>query len=66
MLKGGHDWWHIYRVWKSAKHIAINEDVNQLEVELGTLLRDIADSKFNDGNETVGYEKARDFLFYAE
>ena len=41
MLKdaeGGHDWWHIYRVWKNARYIAKSEQgAKQLVVELGTL-----------------------------
>jgi uncharacterized protein len=60
--EGGHDWWHIYRVWKSAKQIAQSEDVDLFVVELGALLHDIADSKFHDGDETVGPRKAREFL----
>ena len=51
--EGGHDWWHIYRVWKSAKQIAKYEDVDLFIVELGALLHDIADSKFNNGNEKL-------------
>ncbi len=39
--EGGHDWWHIYRVWKTAKEIAKTEDVNLFVVELGALLHDI-------------------------
>ena len=60
--EGGHDWWHIYRVWKTAKHIAQREDVNLFIVELGALLHDIADSKFHNGDEEVGPRKARAFL----
>jgi uncharacterized protein len=60
--EGGHDWFHIYRVWKNAKHIASHEAADLLVVELGALLHDIADSKFNDGDESVGPAKARDFL----
>jgi len=60
--EGGHDWWHIYRVWKSAKQIAQSEDVDLFVVELGALLHDIADSKFHNGDETVGPKKARTFL----
>ena len=61
--EGGHDWWHIYRVWKSAKQIAQSEEVDLFIVELGALLHDIADSKFHDGDETVGPRKAREFLY---
>lgn len=64
--EGGHDWWHIYRVWKSAKQIAESEEVNLFVVELGALLHDIADSKFHDGDETVGPRKAREFLISQE
>lgn len=60
--EGGHDWWHIYRVWNNAKKIAENEDCDLLTVELGALLHDIADYKFNGGDETVGPRKARSFL----
>ncbi len=60
--EGGHDWWHIYRVWKTAKYIAKSENVDTFIVELGALLHDIADFKFNDGDETIGPRKAREFL----
>ena len=60
--EGGHDWWHIYRVWKTAKHIAQYEDVDLFVVELGALLHDIADSKFHNGDEEIGPLKAREFL----
>ena len=60
--EGGHDWWHIYRVWKNAQLLLQNENANQLVVELGALLHDIADSKFHDGDETIAPKKARAFL----
>ncbi len=60
--EGGHDWWHIYRVWKTANHIAENEDVDLFVVELGALLHDIADSKFHDGDEEIGPRIAIEFL----
>lgn len=60
--EGGHDWWHIYRVWKTAKHLAEDEKVDLFVVELGALLHDIADSKFHNGDESVGPKKAREFL----
>lgn len=60
--EGGHDWWHIERVRKIALTIAKTEPSNLLIVELGSLLHDIADSKFNNGNETIGVEKAQAFL----
>ncbi|MEE4198812.1 MAG: HD domain-containing protein [Bacteroidales bacterium] len=60
--EGGHDWWHIYRVWNLSKHIAQTEKVNLFIVELGALLHDIADHKFHDGDEEIGPRKAREFL----
>jgi uncharacterized protein len=60
--EGGHDWWHIYRVWKSAKELAQNEKVDLFVVELGALLHDIADSKFHGGDEEIGPRLAREFL----
>ena len=60
--EGGHDWFHIYRVWKLARNVAQYEDVNLFVVELGALLHDIADFKFHGGNEEIGPKKAREFL----
>ncbi len=60
--EGGHDWWHIYRVWKLSKHIAKHEDVDVFVVGLGALLHDIADSKFYGGDEEIGPLMAREFL----
>lgn len=60
--EGGHDWWHIYRVWRTAKHLAKDEQVDMFVVELGALLHDIADSKFYNGDESVGPKVAREFL----
>ncbi len=60
--EGGHDWFHILRVWNNAKLIAKSENVDLFVVELGALLHDIADSKFNNGDETVGPKIAREFL----
>lgn len=60
--EGGHDWWHIYRVWQTAKTIGSREKVNMEIVEFAALLHDIADSKFHDGNEDIGPQKAAEFL----
>jgi uncharacterized protein len=61
--EGGHDWFHIERVYKNSILIAKKENVNSLIVKLGALLHDIADSKFYDGDETLGPKVAREFLF---
>ncbi|HSD07838.1 HD domain-containing protein [Flavobacterium sp.] len=60
--EGGHDWFHIQRVYKNALLIAKGENCDEIVVKLGALLHDIADSKFHDGDETVGPKIARDFL----
>ena len=60
--EGGHDWFHIERVYKNSILIASEENVDLLIVSLGALLHDIADSKFHGGDETVGPMKARKFL----
>jgi len=60
--EGGHDWFHIERVWKLTKQIAKSESVDNLVVQLSALLHDIADSKFHDGDEEIGPQKAKKFL----
>lgn len=60
--EGGHDWWHIHRVWQRSKLIAQKEKADLLVVELGALLHDIADAKFHDGNEEIGPAKAVAFM----
>ena len=60
--EGGHDWFHIERVFKNAIKIAASEEVDEFIVALGALLHDIADSKFHNGDETVGPRVARNFL----
>lgn len=60
--EGGHDWFHIQRVYNNALNIAQGEECNLLVVQLGALLHDVADSKFHGGDETVGPRVATDFL----
>jgi uncharacterized protein len=60
--EGGHDWWHIYRVWNNAKLINKIEKADELVVELAALLHDIADSKFHNGDEEIGPVTAGNFL----
>jgi uncharacterized protein len=60
--EGGHDWFHIERVYKNALLIAEDENVNELVVALSALLHDIADAKFHDGDETIGPRMAKEFL----
>ena len=60
--EGGHDWFHIERVYKNTLAIAKNENCDLLVCKLGALLHDIADSKFHNGDEEIGPKKARQFL----
>ena len=60
--EAGHDWFHIERVYKNALLIAQQEDCQLEIVKLGALLHDIADSKFHNGDETIGPKTARAFL----
>lgn len=60
--EGGHDWFHTERVYNNALLISKGETVNELVVALGALLHDIADSKFNNGDDTVGPKIAAEFL----
>ena len=52
--EGGHDWFHTERVYNNALLISKGETVDELAVALGALLHDIADSKFNNGDDTIG------------
>ncbi len=58
----GHDWWHVYRVWRNAAHIGAGEKVDLFVVELAALLHDIADWKFHGGDVTAGPRAARTWL----
>jgi len=54
--EGGHNWWHIERVWRTSSMIAKEEDVNTDIVSLAALLHDIADPKF------IGPRLAKEWL----
>lgn len=59
----GHDWWHTYRVWQNSIAIARHErGADLFVVQLGALLHDIADWKFNKGSEDVGVRTAAKWL----
>ena len=60
--EGSHDWWHVERVWKNALRIGQEEGANLYLVQLAALLHDIADYKFNDGNDKIGPQLAREWL----
>lgn len=60
--EAGHDWFHIERVFRNAQHLNETEKGDELVVALAALLHDIADSKFNNGDEEIGPRIAGDFL----
>lgn len=60
--EGGHDWFHIERVYKLATAIAKTEDCNKEVVALSALLHDIADPKFHNGDEDLALRVSKDFL----
>ena len=60
--EAGHDWFHIDRVYKNAVAINAVEKADELVVALAALLHDIADAKFNNGDEEIGPRMAGDFL----
>ena len=60
--EAGHDWFHIERVYQTARTINKIEKADEQIVSFAALLHDIADSKFNGGDEEIGPQKAGDFL----
>jgi uncharacterized protein len=61
--EGGHNWYHIDRVWKMALHLREQEgEGDLLTIELAALLHDISDAKFNGGDHEKGSKLAHDFL----
>lgn len=64
--EGGHDWFHIQRVFNNALLIAKDEKVDIQVISLAALLHDIADAKFHEGDESIGPKLAREFLLSLE
>lgn len=61
--EGGHDWFHIQRVYRNSLLIAKDDEkVDLLVVSLAALLHDIADAKFHGGDENLGPKMAQKFL----
>lgn len=60
--EAGHDWFHIERVFNIAQNINSTEHGDPLIVALAALLHDIADSKFNNGDEEAGPLLAGQFM----
>ncbi len=61
--EGGHDWYHIERVWNTSRYIREREGTGDLHtIELAALLHDISDAKFNGGDDDLGSRMASEFL----
>ena len=61
--EGGHDWFHMERVWNTARYIREQEGAgDRLTIELAAILHDISDAKFNGGDEKRGSRLAGEFL----
>jgi uncharacterized protein len=61
--ESGHAYDHIERVLKLSQKIALKEgNCDMLVISLGALLHDIADYKFNNGDEEIGPQMASNFL----
>ncbi len=59
----GHDWWHVWRVWKTAERLARSErKADSTIVSLGALLHDVGDWKFHGGDEEAAPREASKFL----
>ena len=58
--EGGHDWFHLERVFKNALTIYEHEKKGDvIVIQLAALLHDIADAKFHEGDEAIGPATAR-------
>lgn len=58
----GHDWWHTYRVVKTARYLALKEGADLFIVELAALLHDIADWKFEGGDDKASSKVSTEIL----
>jgi len=60
--EAGHDWWHIQRVYTTAMELTLELKASKLIVALASLLHDVGDAKFHDGDESVGPKIIGGFL----
>ncbi len=58
----GHDWWHVYRVWETAKRLASAEGADSTIVQIAALLHDVSDWKLHGGDEQKGLQRIRELL----
>ncbi|MES2512742.1 MAG: HD domain-containing protein [Bacteroidota bacterium] len=60
--ESGHDWFHVERVYRTSLLINKTEQGDEQVIAFAALLHDIADPKFNNGDEEMGPLKAERFL----
>ena len=60
--EGGHDWFHIERVWKTALYLQSKEGGNSDEISLAALLHDYSDHKYNGGDFDAGSREVLNLL----
>lgn len=56
----GHDWWHLYRVWKLTQKLITDSSANHQISELAALTHDLADHKLTDPEK--GYQQISELL----
>lgn len=54
-----HDWWHIQRVYRNGMLINKEEKANNFVVAMITLLHDVYDHKFFDGDIEEKFKRIR-------
>lgn len=60
--EGSHDWFHIERVWKTARYLQSKEGGNADEISLAALLHDYSDHKYNGGDFDAGSREVLNLL----
>lgn len=58
----GHDWWHVYRVWRTAERLGREEGADSLVVALAALVHDLGDAKLTGFEPTPDQHPARALL----
>ncbi|MDX2007296.1 MAG: HD domain-containing protein [Meiothermus sp.] len=53
VAEGSHDWWHVWRVWRLARRIALEEGADLYLVELAALCHDLEDWKYADHQPVI-------------
>ncbi len=58
----GHDFSHAVRVMKNAEQIAVSEGGDLVIIQAASLLHDVSDEKFSNGNEIIGLKLTENIL----